>query len=41
MFSSNLDENKDFTLVDKEEDGNQGPEEHLVPDINCLANDFP
>lgn len=41
IFSSNLNEN-DFELEDEDVDLNEGRDPgHLVPDINCLVNDFP
>lgn len=41
-LQSNLDENKDYDLVDQiEEEQPEGPTHRLIPDINCLVNDFP
>ena len=44
----NLDTEKDFKDKEQSEDGNDWeeidsygqPKEHLIPDINCIANDF-
>lgn len=39
---SNLDENKDYTLNDHVDDEEPLSDGHrLIPDINCLVNDFP
>ncbi len=44
---SNMDDEKDYDLVDEEEDEPEVEEDehveppHLIPDINCMINDFP
>ena len=42
FLASNLDEENDYNLVDPQEEEHveDGESPHLIPDINCLINNF-